>query len=102
MSWQHEPVVPDRCPTCERPNYHPSHHHLVPRSKGGRVTETMCDDCHRAVHQIFTNNELEMTYNTVESLLAHPGFAKQVAFFRKQDPTRRCKTKQTKERRRHN
>jgi hypothetical protein len=31
--------TPDECPICERPNYHPLDHHMVPRSKGGKTTE---------------------------------------------------------------
>jgi len=91
---------PARCPLCERPNEHPTDHHLVPKSKGGKVTETLCADCHRAIHAVFTNAELEKTYHTAEALLSHPTFAKTVAFLRKQDPRRRYKTVRTRERRR--
>lgn len=38
------------CPICERPNMHPSDHHMIPRSRGGRTTETICADCHKAIH----------------------------------------------------
>jgi 5-methylcytosine-specific restriction endonuclease McrA len=76
---------PDPCPLCERPNYAPSDHHLVPRSRGGRVTQTICADCHRAIHAMFDNKELERTYNSVESLLAHEEFAKMVRYIAKQD-----------------
>lgn len=65
------------CPICERPNYHPSDHHMVPRSRGGKSTETICADCHKAIH-------------------AH--FAKQVKFLSKQDPAGRTKTKKNKDR----
>ncbi|MFO0758166.1 MAG: hypothetical protein U0359_16845 [Byssovorax sp.] len=77
---------PDACPICQRPNFHPSDHHLVPKSRKGKVTETICRDCHRAIHATFTNKELERERSTVETLLAHEGFAKMVAFIRKQDP----------------
>ena len=73
------------CPLCRRPNYHPTDHHLVPKSRGGRVTETLCRDCHRAIHATFSNKELETTYNTVEVLMAHEAFARQVRFIGKQD-----------------
>jgi hypothetical protein len=92
---------PDLCPLCERPNYFPSDHHLIPKSRGGRVTKTICADCHRAIHATFSNKELEKTYHTVEALLAHPDFAKVIAFLRRQDPRRRFKTIRTKERQRH-
>ena len=73
------------CPLCGRDNYHPTDHHMVPKSRGGRVTETLCRDCHRAIHATFSNKELETTYNTVESLMAHEAFARQIRFIGKQD-----------------
>lgn len=42
--------IPDPCPLCTRPNYFPSDHHLVPKSRGGKVTKTICSDCHRMIH----------------------------------------------------
>jgi hypothetical protein len=91
--------LPDPCPLCERPNFFPSDHHMVPRSRGGRSTETICADCHRSIHSVFTNKQLEKEYHTAEALLAHPTFAKAMDFLRKQDPRRRCRMVRTKERR---
>ena len=90
---------PLECPICERPNYHPSDHHMVPRSRGGKATETICCDCHRAIHAHFSNKELEEEYHTPEALLTHEGFAKQIAFISKQDPAGRCRTKRKKDNR---
>ena len=73
------------CPLCHRPNYHPTKHHLVPKSKGGRVTETMCRDCHRSIHAFFSNRELETQYNSAEALLAHPEFGRTIRWIAKQD-----------------
>lgn len=73
------------CPLCRRPNHRPSDHHLVPKARGGKVTQTICMDCHRAIHATFSNKELERSFNTVEALMAHEGFAKMVAFIAKQD-----------------
>lgn len=78
-------ILPDPCPTCRRPNYHPTDHHLVPKSRGGKVTQTLCRDCHKAIHALFSNKELERGYNTVESLMAHDGFSRMVRFISKQD-----------------
>lgn len=89
---------PDPCPLCQRPNYHPIDHHMVPRCRGGKATETVCRDCHRAIHATFSNKELEREYNTVDALLAHKGFAKMVRFISKQDG--RVHIKPTKEQRR--
>ena len=84
----------DLCPLCQRPNYFPSDHHLVPKCRGGNVTETVCADCHGTIHAFFSNKELERNYNTVESLLANERFDKAIKFLSKQDPTRRTKTLQ--------
>lgn len=91
-------TVPLECPICERPNHYPSDHHMVPRSRGGKTTETICADCHKAIHAHFTNKELEEKYNTPEALLSHEGFAKQIKFISKQDPGGRTKTKKNKDR----
>ena len=72
------------CPLCERPNFHPSDHHLVPKSRGGRVTETICRDCHRAIHATFSNKELEREFHTCEALLAHEGLRRMIDFIAKQ------------------
>lgn len=64
----------------------PSDHHLVPKSRGGKATLAICRDCHRAVHAVFTNKELEQQFNTVESLLAHEAFRRMVTFIARQDP----------------
>jgi hypothetical protein len=74
----------DPCPLCGRPNHRPSDHHLVPRTRGGDVTKTICEDCHRAIHSMFSNKELERQYSSVESLMGHEGFAKMVAFIGRQ------------------
>lgn len=74
----------DPCPLCKRPNDDPTDHHLVPKSRGGKVTKTLCRDCHKAIHAVFTNHELETTYNTVEALMSHEELARMIAFIAKQ------------------
>src|SRR5690348_2132868 len=88
---------PDPCPLCERPNRKPSDHHLVPRTRGGKVTETLCQDCHSAIHATFSNKQLEREYSTIEALLAHEGFAAIVRFIASQDG--RVKTRLNKSQR---
>lgn len=59
---------------------------MVPRSRGGKTTQTICRDCHKAVHALFTNKQLEKSYHTVEALLGHEQFSKMVEFLKKQNP----------------
>ncbi|MBS2017922.1 MAG: HNH endonuclease [Deltaproteobacteria bacterium] len=82
----------DPCPLCERPNDDPTDHHLVPKSRGGKVTETICRDCHKAIHAVFSNKELETTYNTVDALMAHEELAKMIRFIAKQQGRVRVRT----------
>jgi len=89
---------PAPCPLCNRPNHYPSDHHLIPRSRGGKETLTICRDCHDVVHAFFSNKQLESDYTSVEALLADNKFEKAIAWLSKQDPTRRTKTKQSKDR----
>jgi hypothetical protein len=91
------PAAADPCPICQRPNLHPSDHHLVPKSRKGKVTETICSDCHRAIHAVFSNKELEREYSTVEALLAHEGFRKLVQFIARQDPGGRVRTARSRD-----
>lgn len=95
MQLQH---ATDPCPLCLRPNLRPSDHHLVPKSRGGRVTLAICNDCHKAIHAIFSNKELAATYHTVEALLAHETMARMVAFIARQDPSRRVRMAPTRAR----
>ena len=81
----------ESCPLCNRPIIHAASHHLVPACRGGKATLCICKDCHRVIHSIFTNKELEKEYHTVESLLSHEKFKKMVDFISKQDPGGRVK-----------
>lgn len=87
----------ENCPLCNRENYYPSDHHLIPRCRGGEDTVCICKDCHSAIHAIFSNKELEANYNSVDSLLSHEKFAKTAKFIEKQDPQTRIRTERSKE-----
>ena len=90
------------CPICEREVTRVSDHHLVPRSRGGRHEHTLpiCNDCHNAIHALFSNIELERSYSTVDALLANERFAKHVRFLKRQSPDRRMRTAKANDKRR--
>ena len=72
------------CPLCLRPippAAKQSHHHLVPKLKGGKGGPTVLvhQICHNEIHATLTEAELARDYNTPEALRAHPRLA---AFFR--------------------
>jgi len=83
------------CPLCNR-NTEPtdlSDHHLVPKAKGGKDTEAICDPCHRQIHALFDNSRLAKELDSVTALLAEPTFAKYLKWAAKQPPGKRFKTK---------
>jgi len=86
----------DLCPLCKRPNLHPTDHHLVPKCRGGKDTLTLCRDCHRAVHEVFPNKELEKEFNTVEALMGDDRLRRMISFIAKQDPGGRVKFRKDK------
>lgn len=75
------------CELCGRFVRELTRHHLVPRSrhKKKRVRKAfdrreienrialLCRPCHRNVHAVLDNKELELEYNTVEALATHSG-----------------------------
>jgi hypothetical protein len=38
-------------------------HHVVPKCRGGKETEFMHKICHRKIHSIWSNKELEKEFN---------------------------------------
>lgn len=81
-AFDHPPAAADDrgvvCPLCDRP-IPPSQrdaHHLVPRSRGGVQTAWLHRICHRQVHALFTEVELEREYHDPEALRRHPAMAR--------------------------
>ena len=70
------------CPLCERPvpASQADAHHLVPKSRGGAETVILHRICHRQVHALLTETELERHYSTVDSLKSHPELARFLAW----------------------
>lgn len=62
------------------------------------MTETICRDCHDAIHATFDNRELEKEYASVEALLSHEGLAKMIRFIGKQDGRVRVRATKTRKR----
>lgn len=74
------------CELCSRTVARLTRHHLIPRTrhKNKRNKKAfdrdevrtrilmVCGPCQKQIHALFTEKELERTYNTREALLAHP------------------------------
>lgn len=80
------------CPLCTRVVLRSSDHHLVPKCREGKAKERICADCHEAIHALFSNKELEDTYNSVEALMGNERLRATVKFISRQDPARRTRT----------
>lgn len=70
------------CPLCNReiPDAQKDAHHLVPKSKGGRVTQYLHRVCHKQIHALLTEAELATQYNSIDALLKEPRVASFVAW----------------------
>ena len=85
--WCGKPPLPV-CAICQRdiPVSQQDDHHLIPKSKNGKITQTLHRVCHRQIHALFSENELAKTYNSAEVLLTHPEIKKFVAWVRTKPP----------------
>ena len=66
------------CPICGRPipELQKDAHHLIPKSKGGKVTEYLHRICHKQIHALFTETELASQYHRAQALVEHPEMQK--------------------------
>jgi hypothetical protein len=66
------------CPLCDRPipAAQQDEHHLIPKSRGGVQTVCLHRICHRQIHALFAESELERGFATIEALRQHPEMAR--------------------------
>lgn len=92
----------DLCPLCERVlgRVSVSNHHLIPKSKGGKYTDTILlhHICHQKIHSVFSEKELKEHYFTVERLREHEEMQKFIKWVSKQDPSFYQKNKRSNRR----
>lgn len=76
------------CPICEHryAKARMSRHHLVPKSRGGRDTVLLCRNCHRQIHAVYTEKELEAEFTTVAGLVAAERMQSWVRWVRRRRP----------------
>ena len=92
------------CRLCEREACDITEHHLIPRSthkikkfkrmhtkEAMHMTVSLCQPCHRSLHQFFTEKELGSMYFTIDLLLADEKIVKYVEWIKKQKPELRLK-----------
>lgn len=78
-----------------------SRHHLVPVSRGGArgEVENVCRVCHDQVHVLFTNQELEKMYDSMDKLLEAEPMQRWINWVRKRKPAGGLRTRTRRERR---
>jgi len=78
-----------------------SEHHLVPKSRGGRHGDTAFfhEVCHKQIHALFSEHELESFYSTVSKLKDHRDVKRFVKWVSKRPVEFNSKTKIRRKRR---
>jgi hypothetical protein len=89
-------VATTPCELCRRQVDGVTRHHLIPRTRHrNRANKKrfdrsevrsrlawLCRPCHKQVHALLDEKELERTYNTIEALRRHPDVARFVRWIR--------------------
>lgn len=92
----------NKCPLCGRKlidGFSIDDHHLIPRSvKKNDDTITLHKICHQKLHATFSEKELGLVYDSVESLLGHEEIQKFVKWVRKKHPEYYDSSRDTKKR----
>jgi len=72
-------------------------HHLHPKSRGGKAEQRtpLCKPCHKQLHAIFSNSELEKLYPTLVALRTAPTLQPFLKWIRKQKPGRNFRTRRS-------
>ena len=82
---------PEVCAICGRElgGVNLSKHHLIPKSKGGKHTDTIYlhHICHQKIHAVFSEKLLKDYYYTPERILENEEMQKFVKWVSKQDPS---------------
>ena len=89
---------PELCPLCDRPlGARSEKHHVVPKSRGGTEMVPLHPICHRKIHSVFSNRELEVL-GSIEALRRNGEIEKYVKWVGKRPPDFSSKTRRHSER----
>jgi hypothetical protein len=89
---------PEACELCGRAVSELTKHHLIPRTRhknkrNKRIFSRqevrsrlawLCPPCHRHIHTLLENKQLEADFNTLEALASHPDVQKFVSWIKRQ------------------
>lgn len=78
-----------KCPICDRDMIKgPSidKHHFIPKCRGGKETEFLHKVCHRKIHSLWTEKELEKEFNDPNKVCENEEIQKFIKWIYKKDP----------------
>ena len=77
---------PTTCELCRRNVDRFTVHHLIPKSRGGRLGSTarLCPTCHRQMHSMFSETTLARVLHSIELLQANAQVRGYLKWIRKQ------------------
>lgn len=81
--------VVGNCPICDREMWEGDSvdkHHFVPKCRGGKATELVHRVCHKKIHSLWTEKELEREFNTAEAVKSHPDMQAFIKWVQKKEP----------------
>jgi hypothetical protein len=80
-----EPAI---CPLCQRPipDDQIEDHHLVPKSKGGKIKVALHRICHSHIHAAFTDAQLAKKFSTIAAILEDPTIQRFVGWVKTKPP----------------
>ncbi|MCI0802130.1 MAG: HNH endonuclease [Chloroflexi bacterium] len=92
---------PPVCELCKRESPRFTSHHLVPRSRGGRLgpRARLCPTCHRQLHAMFSEATLAKELNSIETLRANIEVANYLRWARHQKGPTSFRVRRAKNRR---
>ena len=78
-----------------------SEHHLIPKERDGNSgsTSILHEICHRQIHALFSNKELELLYNTIGKLKKQSDINRFIKWVRKKPVDFNVKTRIRRKRR---
>jgi len=94
-------ILKDRyiCELCRREEVPKvTEHHLIPREEGGKDGDVvwLCESCHKQIHALYSNKELAIRLNTLDSLANDDNILKYLKYIRKQPPSKKVKVLKSK------
>lgn len=79
----------DKCPLCKRRGAPMEKHHLKTKRKDRNGIESICRECHKTIHSLYSNTEIrdpKRGLDSVEGLLLAEEFSKALRFIKKITP----------------